>query len=476
MSILKKLIFVKITPLLAIIISMLIAGVFCAKNALASEWYRSWNDDVTNYAGIVGTPTVGSFFYTDHEILIRQVCLDLYNVPTSPVSDQDVYLSIIKTDENDCNLQTATTTSSNHFHKWDLLNSLTYSAGFWATSSALVCFDFTATLETGYYKISPYVDGGQQAGDTVYMNLVAIDYPPNKFFYYDPGCTDGTEQYAPKMVLSSDVLVNTGDYSTVNWFFPQNSCSGDPPCYNGKYYLSNDTFTDWSFYVHTADTDDFDYLELIVYYTDQNNVTYNDYEEISYHDEVWNWTIDRTHPLVYGAYYSQGVLIGANYATTSCPTRYDPNCIWYDIASSSIITWYASTTGGSIFDYGIASFTPATTTQDALNAKSDLDNITKALKNIFPFSLGFQFRDIWQQVKVTSTTTVDLKLRDILPTEAQSLVPATSSLFSLEMIDAGDIYSTKVMPIMNYLVYIIWFGFIIGLVFSRLRKSQVKEN
>lgn len=203
-----------------------------------------------------------------------------------------------------------------------------------------------------------------------------------------------TKNYTGDVYLDDIEIWNNFDTSFYNnsldWHFPQDD-----------YILSNSVWNDWGLIYDVEQI--YDYMLLGVYYTDSLGTTYYDYDFVSSTTDPTYWTINRSNDLPDGLVYSWGFLIGTN--DEACDGVVDDSCTWFDMAESEMISWYASSTGDVIWDFGVTGFTPSTSTLLEFYGASSTDESNflqetlnfalVSLKVAFPFSIGYNLVEQW---------------------------------------------------------------------------------
>ncbi len=214
--------------------------------------------------------------------------------------------------------------------------------------------------DANWLKVCAVVDCSTDTYDIYVDNVLIAD---NMVVYSNTCTTIGRFEFTayPKSTNYPNAVVyidNVSEYtaeetqgSSLTWFFPQQD-----------YVLNNSEWNDWGLYYDLDAGDIGDFNALMVFYTDVNNYTYRDYELISTTTDLTYWTLDRSNALPDGLVYSYATIS----KITGCTNWYDNDCTWEDVAETNIITWTASTTGKTIFDYGVSGFTPLETDYDTI--------------------------------------------------------------------------------------------------------------
>jgi len=293
------------------------------------------------------------------------------------------------------------------------------------------------TWDCGTDKVSYYYNGAtsteySQTCDTA--NIVRLDSgwesSEDSYYLYD---------FLTDSATSSPVATTT----KLLWNFPQQD-----------WILNNSEWNDWALDYHLESNDIGDWNILMVHSTDVTGKTITDWDVITGTTDYTAWTIDRSQNYPDGLVWSQAEIVRID----DCVNYWDDDCTWTDIASSSFITWTASSTGYTIFDnpWELPGFYPASTTASSTEEAGWIGQVFQRLKNVFPLSLAFQLQNEFIAIKNNGTNEeqFEFTLNSVLPTEMQ--LPGSSTLISATSLNTAlPIWSTHIYPTLNYLVYAI---------------------
>lgn len=229
----------------------------------------------------------------------------------------------------------------------------------------------------------------------------------------------------------------------LTWFFPEQDAN-----------LSNNEWNDWGLYYDLESGDIGDWNLLTVWYTDSNNKTYHDYDFIATTTDLTYWTINRENALPDGIVYSWGILSKIE----DCDNYYDSDCIWTDVGQTSVITWNATSTGGTVFDFGEVGFIPATTSQD--ENLTYTQGIVKGLYRIFPFSIIEEINTIIKEKSLTATSSI-FTLQDFIPSQYYTFNNDADVINPTLLQNNLSVWSTKIYPALSVIIYFFTFIYIL---------------
>jgi hypothetical protein len=241
-----------------------------------------------------------------------------------------------------------------------------------------------------------------EEGDTYYFNFSVPDnqflvkyksssfYSYGQFVFYDGSIPGYDYSFA---LYENPAGYYTEDDSYMSWFFPQDD-----------YVISNSEWNDWGVYVDLASPDIYDYELLKIYYQTSDGNIYLDYDYISTTSELTYWTVERSVDLPAGPVLAWGEILGTD--LENCSDVDDVSCIWYSSAILDSILFTASSTGATIYDYGLTGYSISTSTllemygttslEEYDQVNSALGRAKQQLMEMFPFNIPYQIYDQWQ--------------------------------------------------------------------------------
>lgn len=304
------------------------------------------------------------------------------------------------------------------------------------------------------------------------------------------GCTDKPRIYgvttSPYASTTAYVSFATGGYQTsfpfisideayteyttekLNWYYPQD---GDiQTC--GSASVGNPD-ANWGLWYDLFDADDLGQWNiLIVYYTSSGGTTYNDWEIVASTTELTYWTMDRTHNLDDGETTAWALISKID----DCDNYYDDDCVWTDIATTSIITFETSNASSckDVMDYGLIGFTPATTTSADTEVNIGiLTQVWQRMKMVFPLSIGFQIQDLFSDLAQSTTTSLlNIPLNTLVPDVMAAQIATSAVLFSTDTFVAKfPFWQNVIYPSLIKIVYAGYLIIIIYIIWPRSKKA-----
>lgn len=265
-----------------------------------------------------------------------------------------------------------------------------------------------------------------------------------------------------------DIIINntTYDWNTysLQWFFPQDLDEN-----GNEYIISNSEWNDWGFYYNLSSDDIGTYNIIVVEAQSENGITYSDKDIITGTTSIVYWTINRSDNLENGLITANAQLWKTD-SNSDCIN--DDSCLWEVVGYADEIDFYASSSGFTIFDVpgvsGFASSSISTTTRD-------FGLFINTVKNIFPINIVIQFLNMVDNIKnnTANVQPIDLKLKNLLSDDMKPYVSSTTSILKYEYIEDNlTVWDTKILPLMESLVYILNILFIIFVFFIPKTKDK----
>jgi len=267
-------------------------------------------------------------------------------------------------------------------------------------------------------------------------------------------------------------LIDNVDLSVIGnaslyFFYPQDgyqencgiNSTGNPNANWGLYYnLDEDDIGQWNI--------------VMVFYTDSNNKSYNDWEIIGTSTDLTYWTTERSHVLPAGETSAWGLISRID----NCDNYYDEDCIWTDIASTSHIFFDISTASSckDIMDYGLTGFTPASTTPESDENAGILGQVWSRFKNVFPLSIGFQLQEAFNDIKINGATTtqINIPLNTLVPEVMANQIATSVVAFSSESFnEAIPFWQSTFYKAMGYIIHLAFLIILIYILWPRTKQA-----
>lgn len=317
---------------------------------------------------------------------------------------------------------------------------------------------FCINYNTGANQTSYILNGATTTNYSLTNTESVSKIYMNRGYHYN---TDGNYSWTDSFSDNPDLEENQISINELSWWFPQDG-----------YELNNSEWNDWGLYYNLSEADLGKWNLLMVFYTDSQGKTTNDWEIVSSTTNLTYWTLNRSRLLPDGEVSSQAKIVKID----NCENYWNDNCVWEDIAETEIIYWTASSTGYTIFDnpYDLPGFTPASTTASSTEEAGWVGQIWNRMKNVFPLSIGFQLQNTIKNIAVAgnSETQLNIPLNSILPSVMASQIATSVTLISSSTLTTGlPFYGTTIYPTFEYIIYGIFILLIIYILWPRAKQA-----
>lgn len=307
-------------------------------------------------------------------------------------------------------------------------------------------------IDNEYINIASTSDNCSLGGDTLFM--------------YNSNSHQGV--YLDQITVYDSYMSPANYSSSFQWYYPQQD-----------YIVSNDSFNDWAVYYDLSDSVDYDYLKLKIFSQDNYGLYLNE-DFISTSTELTYWTVERTQDYYSGIVGAWGAIIGTN--LENCTDINDYDCIWYEVDELDYITFTATSSGYSIYDYGTIGFFPSTSSLSNIFGSSTeeysfvgqiLNNSLRALSVVFPFNIPIKIYEQWLSATPSGYGNEYSFITDEYDEEYNLTIDLPNSFFGsttdfvafgpsvLSPTSATDVFYSKIRTLSTFLLYIM---FIIGIV------------
>jgi len=250
--------------------------------------------------------------------------------------------------------------------------------------------------------------------------------------------------------------------------------------------LSNDEYNDWNFVLDMYPTTGYDYLFARISYYDQFGGAYIDYDSLPWSNDSFLWAINRSNELP-----DSNINVNAEIwatASTSCANYSELDCDWSIMLVADEMHFISSSTGGTMFDYGVTGFFPPTSTLDSVYGSSTVESGFLAnlydlgkseIYTLFPFNL---FANVYSQYLLaiqSSTTPSFYQDFDLVDSQGNMSIALPENFFgtttSFQVLGTAVLSADSTMTVLygkikslsTYLLYLIfllslyWRGFVV---------------